>query len=81
MWYMVCPDRCQFLDMDMVQADKLSFFPDPRKPFRKLDEKGSTWSSCCGTLGLEASLGRWDAGQSGLRIRWHRWQPWLDVRM
>ncbi|XP_039723460.1 5'-nucleotidase domain-containing protein 2 isoform X2 [Pteropus medius] len=41
MRHMVGPDWRQLFDVVIVQADKPSFFTDPRKPFRKLDEKGS----------------------------------------
>ncbi|KAL4837971.1 hypothetical protein H8958_016660 [Nasalis larvatus] len=41
MQHMVGPDWRQLFDVVIVQADKPSFFTDRRKPFRKLDEKGS----------------------------------------
>uniref|UniRef100_A0A8C3X118 5'-nucleotidase domain containing 2 n=1 Tax=Catagonus wagneri TaxID=51154 RepID=A0A8C3X118_9CETA len=41
MRHMVGPDWRQLFDVVIVQADKPSFFTDRRKPFRKLDEKGS----------------------------------------
>nr|XP_056719295.1 5'-nucleotidase domain-containing protein 2 isoform X2 [Euleptes europaea] len=39
--YMVGKDWRDLFDMVIVQADKPSFFTDKRKPFRKMDEKGS----------------------------------------
>ncbi|XP_073086806.1 5'-nucleotidase domain-containing protein 2 isoform X3 [Manis javanica] len=41
MRHMVGPDWRQLFAVVIVQADKPSFFTDRRKPFRKLDEKGS----------------------------------------
>uniref|UniRef100_A0A2K5YCP6 5'-nucleotidase domain containing 2 n=1 Tax=Mandrillus leucophaeus TaxID=9568 RepID=A0A2K5YCP6_MANLE len=41
MRHTVGPDWRQLFDVVIVQADKPSFFTDRRKPFRKLDEKGS----------------------------------------
>ncbi|XP_036725490.1 5'-nucleotidase domain-containing protein 2 isoform X2 [Balaenoptera musculus] len=41
MRHMVGADWRQLFDVVIVQADKPSFFTDRRKPFRKLDEKGS----------------------------------------
>ncbi|XP_069874694.1 5'-nucleotidase domain-containing protein 2 isoform X2 [Dipodomys merriami] len=41
MRHMVGPDWRELFDVVIVQADKPSFFTDRRKPFRKLDEKGS----------------------------------------
>ncbi|KAL6081011.1 hypothetical protein STEG23_029116, partial [Scotinomys teguina] len=41
MRHMVGPDWRQLFDVVIVQADKPNFFTDRRKPFRKLDEKGS----------------------------------------
>ncbi|XP_060095911.1 5'-nucleotidase domain-containing protein 2 [Heteronotia binoei] len=41
MKYMVGKDWRDLFDMVIVQADKPSFFTDKRKPFRKMDERGS----------------------------------------